>query len=80
MQAFTEPREIIKLSLKTMEDSRGWKYPISTQTFTDKALADEFAYAMDFYYGGHEMRTVQTADGKIEYKLSSRGYYHYIGS
>lgn len=39
--AIAEPREIIKNLLKTIEDRRGWKYPIAAQWFIDEALAVE---------------------------------------
>lgn len=76
----TEPREIIKAFLATIEDCRGWKYPIAAQWFVDEALAIEVAAAMDFYYGGHEMSRHTNEAGELRYVVSSKGYYHYIGA
>lgn len=76
----TEPREIIKAFLKTIEDARGWKYPIAAQWFVDEALALEVAAAMDFYYGGHEISSHDDGHGNTRWIVSSRGYYHYIGA
>lgn len=76
----TEPREIIKAFLKTIEDARGWKYPVAAQWFDSEALAVEVAAAMDFYYGGHEMSRHTTENGNARWVVSSKGYYHYIGA
>ena len=76
----TEPREIIKAFLKTIEDRRGWKYPVAAQWFVDEALAVEVAAAMDFYYGGHEMIQSNDTAGKESWVVGSRGYYHYVGA
>jgi hypothetical protein len=78
--AITEPREIVKAFLKTIEDSRGWKYPVPAQWFVDEYLALEVAAAMDFYYGGHEMSQRVNEAGEKRYVVSSRGYYHYVGA
>ena len=78
--AITEPREIVKAFLKTIEDARGWKYPVPAQWFVDEALAVEVAAAMDFYYGGHEMSRNLNEAGEVRYVVSSKGYYHYVGA
>lgn len=79
-QAITEPRAIIKAFLKTIEDPRGWKYPVKAQWFADEPLAAEVAAAMDFYYGGHEMSEHINEAGERRWIVSSRGYYHYVGA
>jgi hypothetical protein len=76
----TEPREIIKAFLKTIEDVRGWKYPVAAQWFDNEALAIEVAAAMDFYYGGHEMSRHFNELGQARWVVSSKGYYHYVGA
>ena len=76
----TEPREISKAFLKTIENRRGWKYPVAAQWFVDEGLAVEVAAAMDFYYGGHEMRRHIAENGEARWVVSSKGYYHYVGA
>jgi len=76
----TEPRQIIKALLKTFEDTRGWKWPIAAQSFTQEYLAREVAAAMDFYYGGHEMSSHVNDAGETVYVVTSHGYYHYVGA
>lgn len=78
--ATTEPRQIIKDLLKTAEDARGWKWPISPITFVDGQFAHEVAEAMTFYYGGHEMVTGHDTTGAPVWIVGSKGYYHYVGA
>jgi hypothetical protein len=78
--SITEPRKLIQDALKHYEDSRGWKWPVRAITLADGELAHEFAAAMDFYYGGHEMVTGYDASGAAVWIVGSKGYYHYVGA
>lgn len=75
-----EPRSIVKAFLTGIEDPRGWKHPLPATWFAEEAFAKEVAAAMDFYYGGHEISHHVDEFGNHRWIVTSRGYYHYIGS
>ena len=75
-----EPTEAGKAFLDSVESPEGWKFPTSVFITPDKDNAEDCAYAMDWYLGGHETTAVTTTGGWIVYHVFSRGYYHYIGS
>lgn len=77
---FTKPSEFVQAVLKTLEDPRGWKYPIRPIVCDNEQTARDIAAGMDFYYGGHELIQNNDTDGKQSWVVASRGYYHYIGS
>lgn len=79
-QTFTVPSEFVQTVLKMLEDSRGWKYPVKAIHCDTIESANEYAAAMDFYYGGHEMTETVDTHGKTWWVVGSRGYYHYIGA
>lgn len=74
--------------MKAHQDPRGWKYPVRAYETLSKSEAEDLAYCLNWYLGGHEMRkverSVQLASGTIlvgtVYIVSSKGYYHYIGA
>ena len=76
----TTPSQFAQDVLKSLEDSRGWKYPIRAIVCDSEQTACELADAMDFYYGGHEMIQSNDTAGKESWVVGSRGYYHYVGA
>lgn len=64
---------------RACQDPRNWKYPVRPWSTQDRSLAEQFAYACDWYAGGHEWSEAPGCGGTI-YTVQSRGYYHYIGA
>lgn len=63
------------------QDKSNWKMPTEAFVTTSKESADEYAYCLDFYCGGHEMLEAQSAHGGTPvWLVTSKGYYHYIGA
>ena len=73
------PTEKSVLIMTVHQDSRGWKYPIKAFVTTDRGEADDYAYCLNWYCGGHELETVKKPEGTF-YVVSSKGYYHYVGA
>ena len=65
--------------MREHEDPRGWKWPIRQMVTDSKDVADDYAYCLNWYVGGHERIETWTTDG-TQYVVSSKGYYHYIGA
>lgn len=59
-------------------DPTNWKLPTSSFESSDPQLLAEVAHALNFYLGGHEV-TLLNADTNLQ-RLSSRGYYSYVGA
>lgn len=74
------PTESGRLAMESIQDPTNWKMPTRELHCRSLDVAEEVAYAMDWYLGGHELRTVIDADGRPDYVVSSRGYYHYVGA
>lgn len=74
-----KPSELTETIMKAAQDPRGWKYPIRPFVTTNKGLAEDYAYCLNWYVGGHEMIETWTTDG-TQYIVSSLGYYHYVGA
>lgn len=74
------PTELGRAAMESIQDPTNWKMPTRELHCRSLEVAQEIAYAMDWYLGGHELRTEIDADGRADYVVSSRGYYHYIGS
>jgi len=73
------PSDECRKIMEASQDHRGWKYPIQPASFGSKDAADDYAYCLDFYMGGHETREVWTTFG-TRYVVTSKGYYHYVGA
>ena len=67
--------------MRDHQDPRGWKYPIRAFFTSDKSLAEDYAYCLDWFVGGHELDIVESAPelGDL-YRVTSKGYYHYVGA
>jgi hypothetical protein len=74
------PTSMGRAVMEGVQDPTNWKMPTRKLHCRSLKLAQEVAYAMDWYMGGHEMQTVVDASGVADYVVSSKGYYHYIGS
>ena len=74
-----EPTSRGKDLLMLVENKENWKD--ATSVFNTDRLedAEDLAYTLDWYLGGHEMETKEESWGKV-YLVSSLGYYHYIGA
>ena len=87
-KSIPEPTARAKAIVKTMENPENWKLPLKPFPTEDPVLAQEVEYAVGFYHGGYETRTVRgaipmSANTKVDYRvweITSRGYYHYIGA
>ncbi len=72
-----EPSEFAQDTVREMQNKTNWKLPTANPFLTkDIKLAETIGAALDFYMGGHE--SLLLPDGVI--KVTSRGYYHYIGA
>ena len=74
------PTNMGRAAMEGVQDLTNWKMPTRKLHCRSLGLAQEVAYAMDWYLGGHELQTVIDAAGVADYVVSSKGYYHYIGS
>lgn len=74
------PTDLGRKAMEAIQDPNNWKMPTRELRCRDLDTAMEVAYAMDWYMGGHELRTEVDAAGRPDYVVSSRGYYHYIGA
>lgn len=74
------PTDLGRMAMESVQDSTNWKRSTRELRCRSLEMAQEVAYAMDWYMGGHELRTEVDATGRADYVVSSRGYYHYIGS
>jgi len=73
------PCELGEAVFKLIQDPTNWKLPTTAFETFDPYKAADVAYALNWYLGGHEIETRWQAD-RIIYRVSSKGYYHYIGS
>lgn len=73
------PSEWSQEIMRQHSDSRGWKFAVSEYCTYDRGEADDLAYCYDFYLGGHET-IEEVCGGRTLYRVSSKGYYHYIGA
>jgi hypothetical protein len=63
------------------QDASNWKLATRPFITTSKSVADDFAYTLDWYCGGHEIRESQSVYGGTRvWVVTSKGYYHYIGA
>jgi len=74
------PTDLGRMAMEGVQDPTNWKLPTRELRCRDLEAAQDVAYAMDWYLGGHEMRTEIDAEGRPDYVVSSKGYYHYIGA
>lgn len=73
------PTEFGEAVIKLIQNRDNWKMPTRKFVAGDIDKANEVGYALDWYMGGHEVE-VSTEDGKVEFTVWSKGYYHHIGS
>lgn len=73
------PNGLSEMIVQDMQSPKGWKWPTKPFTTFDQSLADDVAYCLDWYLGGHEVETFEQ-NGQTGYRLTSKGYYHYIGA
>jgi len=64
-----------EMNYKIMLNQANWKFPTHVCRCECETLAYEIAAACDWYLGGHEL-----TEANGVYLISSKGYYHYIGS
>jgi hypothetical protein len=74
------PTDMGRKAMESVQDPTNWKLPTRELRCWNLEAAQEVAYAMDWYLGGHELRVETDADGRPDYVVSSRGYYHYVGA
>jgi hypothetical protein len=66
--------------MKVSQNPANWKLPLSPYHTYDKSLADDLCYCYNWYFGGHEIEAVQYDKFGTLYRVSSKGYYHYVGA
>ena len=76
----TPPSAEAERIMKAHHDPRGWKYATKPYHTYDKVLADAVAYGYDFYCGGHELTAVRWDEFGTLYRVTTKGYYHYVGA
>jgi hypothetical protein len=74
------PTELGRKAMESIQHADNWKMPTRELHCRSLDVAQEVAYAMEWYLGGHELRTEIDAEGRPDYVVSSRGYYHYVGA
>ena len=74
------PTELGRKAMESVQNADNWKMPTRKLHCRSLEVAQEVAYAMNWYLGGHELQTVIDAAGVADYVVSSRGYYHYVGA
>jgi len=70
------PTKEIETVVHSLFDPDNWKNPTKSFDTTDEGVANDVAYGLDWFTGGHE--TVCLAGGVS--RVTSLGYYYYIGS
>ena len=84
-----EPTDRAKAIVKGMENPENWKLPLTAYCTSDAELASEIEYAVGFYHGGFEVSTHNrgtesckcgSCRNYIVKRITSEGYYHYIGA
>ena len=75
-----EPTDRAKEIVKGMENPENWKLPLEPFCTEDAELAQEVQYAVGFYHGGFETRSIRVLGKHKIIRVSSEGYYHYIGA
>lgn len=74
-----KPTEDSERRFGASQDPENWKNPVSCYHTFNRSDAEDLAYCLDFYCGGHELTEVTTEKGLL-YGVSSKGYYHYVGA
>ncbi|MDE2095721.1 MAG: hypothetical protein KGL39_00560 [Patescibacteria group bacterium] len=75
-----KPSDETQRITKDCEDPRGWKYPQKPYYTYDLSLVRDLCYCYDFYLGGHEVQVIRWDEFGTLYRVTSKGYYHYIGA
>ncbi len=71
-----EPTQFVKDIVNAMQNAQNWKLPTTSFRTMNADLAQDIAYGLDWFMGGHEMEV--DAEGFVV--VTSKGYYHYIGA
>ena len=71
-----EPTQTVKDIVNAMQNQSNWKLATSAFKTMNLDMAEDVAYGLDWFMGGHEMNV--DSDGYIV--VTSKGYYHYIGA
>lgn len=78
------PSEASVRIMKASQNPVNWKLPTSPFHTYDKSEAEDLAYCYDWYFGGHELTVVcpeaRRPGGRTLYRVTSKGYYHYVGA
>lgn len=70
-------REALAISiLNAMQNPEDWKLATAAFVTTNLELARDVVSVLDLILGGHEI--VMNFEGEIE--VTSKGYYHYVGT
>ena len=75
-----EPTDESKRIMRETEGPAGWKYATKPYYTFDKTLADSICYCYDWHLGGHELSVVEVNQYGTLYRVTSKGYYHYVGA
>lgn len=68
-----------RILFNEVKNPDGWKLPVLPVICGTEALADKYAEAIIFFVGGAEI-TPEKFGREIFYRVTSKGYYHYIGA
>ena len=63
--------------MRQIQHPENWKLDTLQKFCATEDERDDLAYCLDWYMGGHEVEVSQSGKG---WYVSSRGYYHYVGS
>ena len=78
MGSLEPPTEVSMSLMKVFQNKNGWKHPQLPLLTGDKKTADEYAYCLDFYLGGHEIKKFRHGK-EVVFTVTSEGYYYYVG-
>lgn len=74
------PCDRIQWIAEASYDPANWKLPTRPYYTYDKSIAEDLAYCYDWFLGGHELEIAEYTKYGALYRVSSKGYYHYVGS
>ena len=74
------PNEFGERIVKSIQNPTNWKLPTGDFLTFDRSEAEDVAYCLDWYMGGHETIETNYPDGATSFRVKSLGYYHYIGA
>ena len=80
MEVDAKKRKVYRKLFEGVMNKENWKLPINTSTVETRIEVDLLAEAIMYFVGGVEVRPITKDLNVVGYTISSKGYYHYVGS